>query len=95
MKANKKTIFAIAYIVVALIAYMLFVKHSVSKYEEELAIRTAEWVAKGCDPRWYDYFFFESIYYKNVIWVGCILGIGSPLVLLAVFRVLDKTERKK
>lgn len=95
MKVGKKTVLAAVYIVVALIAYISFINYSHAKYEEELAIRIAEWVAEGRDPRWYDYFFIESIHYRNLVWGGCILGLGSPFVILAMFKVVDMTEKKK
>ena len=94
MKANKKIVFAAAYIVVALIAYPLFVKYSLSKYEEERAILEAEYAAKGYDPRWFEYFFLlDSAHGRNVVAVGWVLGLGSPFVILAIFRMVDKTGK--
>jgi hypothetical protein len=96
VKANKKIVFAAAYIVVALVGYTLFAKYSLSKYEEERAILEAEYAAifpslKGFEP---DYFFMSSVWGRNMITVGSVLGLSSPFVIQAIFRVVDKTERK-
>jgi len=96
VKVNKKTVFAAAYVVVALVAYAPFVKYSFSKCREEYALLEAEWVArypslKGFEP---DYFFMSSLWGRNVVTVGSLLGLGSPFVVLTIFRVVDKTEKK-
>lgn len=96
MKVNKKIVFAVAYIVGALIAYPLFVKYSLSKYEEERAILEAEYAAMGHDPRWFEYFFLlDSVHGRNVVAVGWVLGLGSPFVILAMFRMVDKTGKAR
>ncbi len=77
MKANRKVVFIVAYVVVALIAYIFFVNYSFSKYVEERTMKEAEWAALDRDPRWYEYFFTESVYYRNMIWVGIGLLFGE------------------
>ena len=96
MKVNKKIVFAVAYIVGALIAYLFFIEYSVKKHQEEVEIRTAEWVARTGLPAYlYDDFFFTSVYGRNVVAVGTTLiygGLIGAFVLLTVFGVLN--ERK-
>ncbi len=97
MKVNKRIVFAVAYIVAALIGYTLFVKYSLSIYEEERAILEAEYAAKGYDPRWFEYFFLlDSAHGRNVVWVGLALAFGGlvgAFVLMTISDVL--TERRK
>ena len=94
MRINKKIVFAAAYIVVALVGYALFVKYSLSKYEEERAILEAEYAAMGHDPRWFEYFFFyDSVHGRNVVWVGGALvfgGLIGAFVLLTISGALKE-----
>ena len=98
MKVNRKAVFAITYIVVALAGYILFVKYSFSNYEEERAIMEAEFAArfpslKGYEP---DYFFLSSVWGRNVVWVGLALTFGGMVSAFALMTISDVlSERKK
>jgi hypothetical protein len=98
VKVNKKIVFAVAYIVVALIGYTLFTKYSFSKYEEERAILEAEFAArfpslKGFEP---DYFFLSSVWGRNVVWVGLALVFGGLVVAFVLMTISDLlAERRK
>jgi hypothetical protein len=92
---NKKIAFTVAYIVVALIAYLFFFNYNLAKYKEEYAILEAEWIArypslKGFGP---EYFFSQSVYWRNVVALGCVLGLGSPIVFHIVFSLLDRKKK--
>jgi len=90
---NKRIVFAVAYIVGALIAYLYFIDYSVKKHQEEVDIKSAEWTARTGLPAYlYDDFFITSVYGRNVVNVGLALGLGSPFVILAMFRVLDREK---
>jgi len=98
VNASGKIVFAVAYIVVALIAYCFFFDYSVRKWREEYAALEAEWVAKYPSLKGYgpEYFFFSSVWGRNVVWGGIALVFGGPigaLVLLRISRLLGKGRK--
>ena len=67
---NRKIVFAVACIVAALVAYVLFINYSYSQYEEYDAIQRAEWIARGWSAELYDGYaregIFATVYGSNV-----------------------------
>ena len=99
MKVNKKIAFAVVYIVCALVGYLYFIDYSVKRYQEDVAIQEAEWIAAGHSPQWFepDYFFGNSVYGRNVHLVGAVLVVAGSIgasVLLSVSDVLNKRRKK-
>jgi uncharacterized membrane protein (DUF485 family) len=104
-KVNRKTVFAVAYIVCALIAFGLFFNYSYSQYEEYDAIQRAKWIARGWSAELYDGYVREGIgatvYGRNVTNFGLVLifgGLIGAFVLTTISGVLNERrarEKKK
>jgi len=95
---GKKIVFAVAYIVCALFAYGFFFDFSMKKYQEEYAILEAEWIAMGRDPRWMEYWFFDSVWGKGAVGVGIALlsgGLIGEFIILSVSDVRSKKRKKE
>ena len=93
---NKKKVLAVTYIICAIGAFLLFFKYSHDKYLEEYAIRAAEWEARtGLSAEWFDYFWAESVYSRNVLYFGLALVIVSAfLAITADWITSPKPTRK-
>jgi len=99
VKVNRKIVFAVAYIIVALIAYTLFVKYSYAKYDDYTAIKRAEWIAAGHSAEDYDNYAQEpfrfTVYGRNMVTVGWILALVTPIVFHVVFTVQDRRKKSQ
>ncbi len=93
---NKKKALAVTYIICAIVAFLLFFKYSHDKYVEEYAIRAAEWEARtGSSAAWYEYFWAESVYRRNVLYFGLALVLVSAfLAIVADWITSPKPTRK-
>ena len=87
-KVNRKTVFAVAYIVCALIAFGLFFNYSYSQFEEYDAVQRAEWVARGFSAEFYDGYVREgmgmTVYGRNVMIFGPALIFGGLIGALVL-----------
>ena len=100
VKVNKKTVFVVAYIVVAFVAYVLFFNYNYSKFKEGEAINEAWWIARGdVNLEFYHGYvqegFFSKVYGRNVVNVGIALIFGGSIGALVLAMISDVLSARR
>jgi hypothetical protein len=93
-----KIVFAVAYIIGALIAFRLFFDYSYSQYEEYDAAQRARWIARGWSAEEYDGYvregFLPTVYGRNVINFGLALIFGG-LIGAFILSLVSQVQSEK